>query len=264
MCLKQKIELSEVLAKCPGNEFFAYKIVQKENDRLVSPHYQHKIWSPGLIQSTGQNRGNGDSGIYLFLAEPGVGILDVKETGMDNARILRLQVKKKNVLAGGHDSWGTKSGITIVVSEVNLREEDYYAALDDKVTERKLEEHQKTAKKTVKTVKKKAKKKEVKIKKTVANARKKAKKVVKKKTKQQKQSEKTAKTAQTKAKKIVKKAKEGNTKNTAKAKKTIRAAVGKPILEDMTVRELRQRAKIKLISGYSRMTRNQLIAALKA
>ena len=64
MCLNWRIELAEVLDYIKTEEFYAYKVVKKQGDRLVSPYYCYYEWKPGELQAKVTSD---DSGFYVFI-----------------------------------------------------------------------------------------------------------------------------------------------------------------------------------------------------
>lgn len=300
MCLDSRFSSqSELDSRIPGDEFVVFKVLAKQGDRLVSPSYTHKKWMPGDVVSSGADRSNGDSGIYVFLVPPGPTVV-LRSKGTDQ-RVVRMTVKREDVVWGGCDNWGGHKGTCLVVRKVHITGEDYDDALSDRQQEilhatirlqanktinqgkARVKKAKVVAEKAVKTAKKKTTAKKATAtakaktlakkatkatkaattkKKTSATAKKaaatikKAKAAVKKTAKTSK-SPKKSKTA-TAAAKLVKSAK----KTAKSAKKAVKAKAAVPG-STLTVSALRTIAKSRNISGYSRMSKTELLKILK-
>lgn len=159
MCLTHEFpSLQDAHDRCPGDEFYVYKIVRKSGNRLVSPHFSHKEWKPGEMIASGRNRNNGDhSGMFCFLVcpEPGsVVSLTRNASGWSHKgggdRILKLKARKEDIVWGGEDSWNGKKGTCLVMRRVELAQEDYEDALDDNQHDKRVEKVLIEAKETIK------------------------------------------------------------------------------------------------------------------
>lgn len=212
MCLDRHHTREEKKSVIPSVPFFAYKLVKKSKGKLVSPAYGHKEWKVGVVESSGRNRDNGDSGIYAFAADPGPAVYLKNTTNWkhheDGQRLLRMLVDPKDIVNSGIDSWGGISGHTIVVKKVTILPEDYENAMDDDFIQAEIDKLKASAQeikraaklsktKTIEKVKKIIK--TAKKKKAVVRAKKPAKKIknlvksAKKKIKSSKNKQKTSK-----------------------------------------------------------------------
>jgi hypothetical protein len=243
MCLKSRFATrEEVEQQIPGDEFYCYKIVVVSGDNLVSPAYSQKKWHTGIIRSSGIDRNNGDSGIYVFLAPIGIK-LQRDATGWTHAhggdRILRVKCRREDVVWAGQDKWSGVEGTCFVMRKVEVLEEDFKNALDPDFLQAEVNEIIAQAEKTAKKAKKRATKATAKAKKTVEKTKKK--------------SAKRTESSKKKAKKTIERAK----KKLAK-KKAEPTGYDKLSRDDLEIL-----AKAKKIKGYSTMNRKQLISMLK-
>lgn len=250
MCLTHRFSSREEIdSYIPTDEFYCYKYLNVRNGKLVSPAYTDKVWKRGSMTSSGISRGNGDSGIYVFMVKPGPNIKRLAKHGGSSVGILRMKCKRKDVVWGGHDQWGTTKGVCLVMKHVEISDEDYDDALDPNQDFKAIEELRKIAKKTIKiTAKKKAvRKKQVvaKIKVGKKKAVTKRKKVATATTKVRKKLTAKVKTAKNKATNIIKKAKKLVKKKPLKKKvKIIRKLKMKPVIKKKVVKKATKKVKI--------------------
>lgn len=145
MCLNSRNSDEVTRNLLPDGEFFAYKLLRKSGDTLCSPHYT-TVWRPGEMISRDAARGNnGDVGIYVFMANPGPGVmLDSRGSGWSNKqggnRLVQVRVKPEDVVASGKDTWNGFSGTTLVVRKLTITQEDYDLAMNDSLRQIKIDQ----------------------------------------------------------------------------------------------------------------------------
>lgn len=286
MCLNTKVELKPVLEKLP-DEFFCYKMVRPSGNDLVGPCYSHKKYHAGVMKASGKSRGNGDSGIYVFWVDPGnTAVHELMALGAGDDRMLRMKVKKTQVVAAGTDSWGKYSGFCLVVRELEITVEDFNAAKSGKIQKYIVEQIKKRAKKIVKAVK--ANRKTAKAKRKATTTKAKAKKeTVRKKAKANAKSAKsrtpTSKPVRAKAKKqsksaaksLVKSTKKKSKSKTAtrkskaaalvkKAKKKSEPVTGSGPYAGRSVKQLKALAKKQGWTGYGSYTQSELVKLVRS
>lgn len=173
MCLRPSLPRDQWEPLIPGDVFQCYKMLRKQGDKLVSPHYTHKVWSATEMVASGQSRNNGDSGIYCFLVKPGPHVvLSKSEQKYGGDRLVRFTVRKEDVIAAGPDTWDGYVGMTIVCKKVTLSEADHADALDDKLQQVLVDTVLIAAKKEVTKIKKAVKAKKAGTKASAATVRK--------------------------------------------------------------------------------------------
>lgn len=223
MCLSSVLPQNQLDALLPTEPFYAYKVVNKRDNKLVSPVYSQFQWSPGEHHV----EASGDGGFYVCLVKPGHSI----HMRASSKRVIRIKIDPKDVVKGGPDVIDGHACTCLIVRKLTLDEQDYVNALND-------ENQNITTELLVAQGTKIVEKAEAKIAKRKVDVK------VKKPTKPKKNS---------KAESLVNKA----TKKIAK-KKAKKVVEKKP-----TMKELKATAKILKISGYSKLTHAELTKALK-
>jgi hypothetical protein len=107
------------------NEFYVYKILKRQNGKLISPARSYE-WTPGEHKEL---RANGETGFYAFLESPNI-VLDIPNIKTET--ICRFKVKTEDIINMGPDEWNSHRCMSLVLKKITLTEEDYKRALDEK------------------------------------------------------------------------------------------------------------------------------------
>lgn len=224
MCLQERWDDDRVQKLLPTEPFYVYKVVDVRADKLESPHYRY-TWHAGEHAASPSYKSL-DAGFYVMFVPPGPHTL-ARTAGRSGAVVLRMIVDPKDVRLGGPDAIYGHKAVCLVVSRVTVTEEDMAAARAGEGAGYDLSQVIATAKKQAKKAKKTAKKK-------------------------------TADTTQelTKEKPVKKSTKKA-------AKKAVKAAKKAEETAGLSLDVLRMMLKAAKVKGVSKMTRAQLIEALK-
>jgi len=179
MCIKERpgdkgaqaMTANAIDAVLPKETFTAYKIVKRQNGKLVSPVYR-KEWSVG-VHTGGKEKFNDQTGIYAFMLKPS----EVLKASDDEA-ILELRIDPVHVTAAGYDKYGNMDGTAIVATRVEVTQEAFDKALNVEATKAEIKAAVDAAKPEVAEKLKEGKKRAAKEKKAgekiLASSRKKA------------------------------------------------------------------------------------------